>query len=184
MRAFAPDVVSAIKKRNETAGLNHMGRTGMNSFYCWEYASPLHDDEDDLWSICSQLFKKTKHRDEYNFAYAEWGVYIVTEENCVWYVFILLFTFYFRVFDQRTSGSSIRMSSMAPYSLGNPLSTRRYHGVRIPLSGAKIWNRRRCLRKLGPVMSSAPSSGRAMFLLSLPVVCFPLQFLISHNCAT
>jgi hypothetical protein len=62
-----------------------MGKTGMTSFYYWEYAAPLHKDHDDAWSIASQLWKNVK-TDEYNFAYALWGHIIQTEENCIWYV--------------------------------------------------------------------------------------------------
>ncbi|KAJ6476570.1 hypothetical protein DFH09DRAFT_1342452 [Mycena vulgaris] len=72
-------------QRREEAGVNNMGRTGMNSFYCWEYASPLHEDDDDMWSICCQLWKSGRREDEYNFSYAEWGVDIKTQENTVWF---------------------------------------------------------------------------------------------------
>ncbi|KAJ6606286.1 hypothetical protein DFH09DRAFT_1299554 [Mycena vulgaris] len=83
--SMAPDVVREIKERKKASGLNNMGRTGMNSFYCWEYAAPLHKDEDDRWSLCCQLWKDGCQADEYNFAYAEWGVYIRTQANCVWF---------------------------------------------------------------------------------------------------
>ncbi|KAJ7481507.1 hypothetical protein FB451DRAFT_1443772 [Mycena latifolia] len=84
VRGFAPQVVREIKKRNKSAGINRMGWTGMNSFYCWEYAAPLHKDDDDEWSIACQLLKACKP-DECNFAYAEWGVYIRTQANCIWF---------------------------------------------------------------------------------------------------
>ncbi|KAJ6555687.1 hypothetical protein DFH09DRAFT_1084854 [Mycena vulgaris] len=83
-------------------GLNNMGRTGMNSFYCWEYAALLHKDEDNRWSLCCQLWKDGCQADEYNFAYAEWGVYIRTQANC----------------------SSIPTISMGQFSLDNPPWTR------------------------------------------------------------
>ncbi|KAJ6567666.1 hypothetical protein DFH09DRAFT_1314187 [Mycena vulgaris] len=82
--AFAPDVVRDIKKRTKAAGINCMGRTGMNSFYCWEYGAPLHRDNDGGWSIACQLLKAC-NPDEYNFAFAEWGVYIRTQTNCIWF---------------------------------------------------------------------------------------------------
>ncbi|KAJ7683386.1 hypothetical protein B0H14DRAFT_3535246 [Mycena olivaceomarginata] len=71
-------------QKTQAAGINRMGRTGMNSFYCWEYASPLHVDDDEGWSICCQLYKNCRS-DEYNFAYVEWGIYIRTEANCIWF---------------------------------------------------------------------------------------------------
>ncbi|KAJ7121145.1 hypothetical protein C8R44DRAFT_981960 [Mycena epipterygia] len=85
VRGFAPGVINDIKHTVTKAGINRMGKMGMNSFYCWEYGAPLHRDNDATWSLCCQLWKDTPYKDEYNFAYAEWGCYIVTEENCVWY---------------------------------------------------------------------------------------------------
>ncbi|KAJ7679778.1 hypothetical protein B0H17DRAFT_1333965 [Mycena rosella] len=85
VRGFAPEVVKDIKRRKKEGGLNNMGRTGMNSFYCWEYASPLHEDDDNAWSICCQLWKSGCKDDKYNFAYAEWGIYIRTQDNCIWF---------------------------------------------------------------------------------------------------
>ncbi|KAJ6558182.1 hypothetical protein B0H19DRAFT_131340 [Mycena capillaripes] len=84
VRAWAPQVVRDIRNCTADAGINRMGRTGMNSFYCWEYASTLHRDADSGWSIVCQLYKKSRP-DEYNFAFAEWGVFIRTEVNCVWF---------------------------------------------------------------------------------------------------
>jgi hypothetical protein len=83
VRSFAPDVVNSIKEKTRQGSMNRLGKTGMNSFYCYEYGSPLHRDKDLGWSLCCQLWKRCLE-DEYNFAYAEWGIYIVTIENCVW----------------------------------------------------------------------------------------------------
>ena len=89
-RAWAPDAVKEIRTRNRDAKLNPLGRTGMNSFYCWEYGAPLHGDYgDDSWSLCTTLFKACRP-DEYHFAYAQWGLYIVTEENCLWCVLTIM----------------------------------------------------------------------------------------------
>ncbi|KAJ7687189.1 hypothetical protein B0H14DRAFT_3534210 [Mycena olivaceomarginata] len=63
VRSFAPQVVREVRAKTQAAGINRMGRTGMNSFYCWE----------------------TVESDEYNFAYVEWGIYIRTEANCIWF---------------------------------------------------------------------------------------------------
>lgn len=118
VRGFAPGIIKAIKDTVTGAGINPMGKMGMNSFYCWEYASPLHRDKDATWSLCCQLWKNTNHKDEYNFAYAEWGCYIVTQENCVWSVsFLPMHAFYLF-----SPGTSIRLTFMALYSLGNHLA--------------------------------------------------------------
>jgi hypothetical protein len=85
VRALAPGIYQEIRQTNRAAHVNHLGRTGMNTFTCSEYCSQQHCDHDRGWSLCCQLFKKCQP-DEYNFAYAEWGVYIVTEVNAFWYV--------------------------------------------------------------------------------------------------
>ncbi|KAJ7792567.1 hypothetical protein B0H14DRAFT_2623718 [Mycena olivaceomarginata] len=43
VRSFARQVVLDVRAKTQAAGINRMGRTGMNSFYCWEYASPPHE---------------------------------------------------------------------------------------------------------------------------------------------
>ncbi|KAJ7446818.1 hypothetical protein B0H11DRAFT_1745484, partial [Mycena galericulata] len=87
VRGFAPGVIRDIRETVTAAGVNRMGKMGMNAFYCWEYGAPLHRDRDATWSLCCQLWKTKGHDEAYNFAYAEWGCYIVTVENCVWYAF-------------------------------------------------------------------------------------------------
>ncbi|KAJ7922047.1 hypothetical protein B0H13DRAFT_2412782 [Mycena leptocephala] len=84
VRVFAPQIVRETHQRRTSSFLNRMGKTGMTYFYCWEYAAPLHEDHDDAWSIACQLWKNVK-TDEYNFAYAQWGIIIQTQENCVWF---------------------------------------------------------------------------------------------------
>ncbi|KAJ6590444.1 hypothetical protein DFH09DRAFT_1074077 [Mycena vulgaris] len=59
--------------------------TRQYSFYCWEYAAPLHKDDDNTWSLCCQLWKDGCQDNEYKFAYVEWGVYIQTQANCLWF---------------------------------------------------------------------------------------------------
>ncbi|KAF7966109.1 hypothetical protein HWV62_40006 [Athelia sp. TMB] len=64
--------------------LNRLGSTGNNMYYCHNYTSPQHRDKDEGISFCIQLNKHC-YADEFNFAYAEWGVYLVTEEKCIWW---------------------------------------------------------------------------------------------------
>ncbi|KAJ7055168.1 hypothetical protein C8F01DRAFT_1259183 [Mycena amicta] len=80
---MSPEVFREIEQTARDANLNVFGKTSMNSFYCWEYAAPLHPDNDASWLLCCQLKKKSQP-DKYNFAYAEWGVVIRTEENALW----------------------------------------------------------------------------------------------------
>nr|GAT46694.1 predicted protein [Mycena chlorophos] len=85
VRSFAPDVVRELRQEYTNAALKLTGRTGMNTFYCSQYTSPMHPDEDGIWSLCCQLFKNTASPEEYGFAFAKWGFYIITEVNCIWF---------------------------------------------------------------------------------------------------
>nr|GAT48364.1 predicted protein [Mycena chlorophos] len=82
-RSFAPNVVKEIRKTASESSLLPFGRTSMMSFYCEKYASPQHTDLDAAWSLCCQLWKKAG-LNEYSFVFAEWGIVIRTEENCLW----------------------------------------------------------------------------------------------------
>jgi hypothetical protein len=82
-------------KQSIEAELNLLGSTGANLYYCDNYLAPQHNDHDAAhWSACCQLWKDMKAevgdgrvpipKDEFNFAFTQWGVYIETEEKCVW----------------------------------------------------------------------------------------------------
>lgn len=85
--AVAPTILRELKKTSDAAQLNRLGSTGTNLYYCTNYMSPQHRDRDATWSICMQVEKNGLHQsDEFNFSYTQWGVYIVTEPKCLWYV--------------------------------------------------------------------------------------------------
>lgn len=89
--AYVPDVVDSIRQISDENGLKSMGSCGASSYYCTNYMSPQHSDRDKGWSLCSQLFKNVKEAGgnpatDFNFAFTKWGLYIVTEPRCVWYV--------------------------------------------------------------------------------------------------
>lgn len=83
-------------KQSIEAELNLLGSTGINLYYCLNYMSPQHRDHDaSHWSACCQLWKDMLASngsatrvpmpdDEFNFAFTEWGLYIVTKPKCVW----------------------------------------------------------------------------------------------------
>jgi hypothetical protein len=71
--------------RNDSMNCNSLGLLGVTAYYCWNYTAPLHRDFDHGWSVSVQI-RKTSKRDEYNFAYADWGHYLETCTNCLWYV--------------------------------------------------------------------------------------------------
>jgi hypothetical protein len=86
------------------SGVNFLGRTGLSNFTCTNYISCMHDDLD--FSLedflkrrkrkkgqgalrpCVQLRKTHCGRDDYNFAYVQWGVVVRTMTNTVWYVLV------------------------------------------------------------------------------------------------
>lgn len=75
------DVVEGLLSDSEHC--NALGLMGVTAYYCWNYTAPLHADLDRGWSVCVQI-EKTSAKDEYNFAYADWGHYLETCTNCVW----------------------------------------------------------------------------------------------------
>ena len=81
-----PQVIQELKAQTAADGLNPMGTICTNLYYCDAYLAAQHCDCDKSWSLCCQLEKDTPYDDEYNFAYSQWGVYIVTQPRTVWYV--------------------------------------------------------------------------------------------------
>ncbi|KAG1839137.1 hypothetical protein DFJ58DRAFT_749106 [Suillus subalutaceus] len=76
--------IHAIFRHARDAGALLQSVNGANIFYCSNYLSPQHFDHDASWSICSQL-DKAGTADEWNFCYTEWGAYIQTRANTVWW---------------------------------------------------------------------------------------------------
>jgi hypothetical protein len=81
--AISPSVYRELKQLTADAETNHLGSTGTNLYYCRDYMSPQHRDNDASWSLCIQL-SKCSHPDEFNFSFTQWGVYIITEPQCIW----------------------------------------------------------------------------------------------------
>lgn len=81
---LSPEVRHDIHVLSRESGGNTLGTTCMNIYACNNYMAPQHPDHDQGMSVCMQLVKEYCKQDEYNFAYTEWGVYIVTEPWCVW----------------------------------------------------------------------------------------------------
>src|SRR5882762_7152198 len=106
--------------RSDSEHCNALGLLGVTAYYCWNYTAPLHRDSDHGWSISVQT-QKTSRQDEYNFAYADWGHYLETCTNCVWYVQVcqhlrpsLLIIMFFRWFKGTDTHGTImpRLSSL------------------------------------------------------------------------
>ncbi|KAF7971900.1 hypothetical protein HWV62_19527, partial [Athelia sp. TMB] len=81
---MAPKLFAELHNIFKEYQVNRLGSTGNNMYYCHNYTSPQHRDEDEGVSFCIQLGKRC-YPDEFNFAFTEWGVYIVTEEKCIWW---------------------------------------------------------------------------------------------------
>lgn len=84
--AMYPGAAKLLGKESavdQPTGLNPLGSTGSNIFFCTNYLSPQHVDRDHTLSVCVQL-QKNSQPDEFNFSYTEWGVYIKTIPNCAW----------------------------------------------------------------------------------------------------
>ena len=81
--AVSPSVYQELKQLTADAETNCLGSTGTNLYYCRDYMSPQHKYNDVSWSLCIQLTKCSRP-DEFNFSFTQWGVYIVTEPQCIW----------------------------------------------------------------------------------------------------
>lgn len=81
--AVSPQARRELHNAFNSAQVNRVGSTGNNLYYCSNYMSPQHRDKDQGISTCVQL-SKVCLPDEFNFSYTEWGVYLVTEEKCIW----------------------------------------------------------------------------------------------------
>jgi hypothetical protein len=83
LSTVSPAVAQELKELSAEAEINRLGSTGTNLYYCKNYMSTQHRDNDASWSLCVQLTKQGRP-DEFNFSFTQWGVYIVTEPQCIW----------------------------------------------------------------------------------------------------
>jgi len=70
-----------------TANADRLGISGANTYYCNNYTSPLHRDNDAASGLCAQYHLQAKSDlCEYSFIYADYGIYFVSRSNSLWYV--------------------------------------------------------------------------------------------------
>jgi hypothetical protein len=81
-----------IKQLEEdSADADKLGISGTNTYLCNNYTSPLHGDNDAGTGLCAQYeIQALSALDEYAFVHAEYGVYIVTRRNSLWYDCLLI----------------------------------------------------------------------------------------------
>jgi hypothetical protein len=78
-----PEVGRKILNNQAT---DRLGSSGSNLFYCHSYMAPQHVDDDCTPCISVQLDKNKCGEDDYNFAYTEWGISVITARNVMWFV--------------------------------------------------------------------------------------------------
>ncbi|KZP27502.1 hypothetical protein FIBSPDRAFT_886400 [Athelia psychrophila] len=81
---FAPVERREFREMSAKSGGNTLGTTIANLYVCNDYAAPQHYNEDEELSMCIQVGKKRCRPSEFNFAYTQWGVYVVTEDWAIW----------------------------------------------------------------------------------------------------
>lgn len=85
-RAVHPKLVSMIKEQSEQC--EKLGVAGVNLFSCNGYTAPQHFDVDAVRSLCAQFEHKAKSKwSEFGFCALQYGYYIETRANTLWFVF-------------------------------------------------------------------------------------------------
>lgn len=85
VRPHHPDVVKDLQKISTAA--DRLGTSGATQYRCHNYTSPLHKDTDVARGLCAQYeLCADKDLDEYAFVYGDYGIYIVSRSNSLWYV--------------------------------------------------------------------------------------------------
>ena len=78
-------VYSALKEATEAG--DKLGVFGTTLYSCKNYTSPLHLDDDISPGLCAQFeLQAKKFLAEYAFIYADYGIYVVTQPNSLWYI--------------------------------------------------------------------------------------------------
>ncbi|KAF8955023.1 hypothetical protein BDZ97DRAFT_1861869 [Flammula alnicola] len=68
-----------------TANGDRLGISGANTYYCNNYTSPLHRDDDAGAGLCAQYDLQAKSDlCEYSFTYADYRIYLVSRSNSLW----------------------------------------------------------------------------------------------------
>ncbi|KAJ7152312.1 hypothetical protein C8R43DRAFT_950915 [Mycena crocata] len=89
-KTIYPDLEHDLLHITEESELNRFGRFGITGFYCTNFISCLHRDQDIINTgrstlhPCIQLSKENCGPDDYHFGMVEWGLAIRTQENSVW----------------------------------------------------------------------------------------------------
>lgn len=72
---------------------DRVGRAGVNLFDCYNYTAPQHGDNDCTHSLSAQLALQALQKwKEFAFCATQYGYYLVTRANMLWYVFHLAYS--------------------------------------------------------------------------------------------
>lgn len=72
--------------RNVSNECDRLGIDGANLYRCDGYIAPLHLDNDAAPGLCAQLEWEAKEEwSEFGFCQPQYGYYIHTEANMIWY---------------------------------------------------------------------------------------------------
>lgn len=93
-KSIYPDIERDLTEITEESELNRFGKYGLAGYYCTNFISCVHPDDDiqkgkkPILHPCMQLVKKNCGPQDYNFVMLRWCVGIRTQENTAWYVLL------------------------------------------------------------------------------------------------
>lgn len=71
---------------------DNLGLSGATSYVCKNYTSPLHRDSDVSPGLCAQFkLQALDEGDEYGFVYGDYGLYVVSRLNSLWYKYFNIY---------------------------------------------------------------------------------------------
>ena len=77
--------------RDSTSTADRLGISGATTYLCNNYTSPLHCDDDASRGLCAQYdLQALPQYCKYSFIYADYGLYMVSRANSLWYNFCFI----------------------------------------------------------------------------------------------
>lgn len=122
-RSIHPQLVRNMKQASEDC--DRLGNSGANIYCCNGYSSPMHGEEDISPGLCSQeelrvynILKKRVDEEniyhEFGFINLQYGYYIKTESNSLWYVRLISYAYFLHHLKCRSFDSRLLHGTMLP----------------------------------------------------------------------